>query len=163
VRTQDSVAKILEAAPQLNDALMRARLAEYSKFGLPSGGGDGRGGERPLPMLGNTDRAILVARREYEQNLAHAALALDAALRLQNAWCIPRTDDTEKAEKLKAEPLKGAGPCANIWCDHICTGLGNDRLREGRCRPHYRVWKLEGQDRDPRKDLTSLTSKESAV
>lgn len=151
MRTVDSQAKIVELAPLLNEALMRSKLAEYSKFGLPSGGGDGRGGERPLPMLGNTDRKILVARREYEQNLTHAATALEAALKLQTYWTKPILDDTKKAEKLAEDGPKGAGDCANVWCSHVCTGFGNDRLRHGRCRACYRVFKQEGRDRDPRR------------
>lgn len=156
MRPQDAQAKIVELAPALDAALMASKLREYSKGGLPAGGSDGRGSaEKPLPLFGNTDRAILTARREYEQNLLHAALALDSAVRSQNAWCIPRTDETEKAKVLKADPLKGSGPCANVWCDVSCSGLGNDRLRHGRCRSCYRVFKLEGRDRDPRKEVAS--------
>lgn len=161
MRTQDSVAKIQEAAPQLNEALMRARLAEYSKFGLPSGGGDGRGGERPLPMLGNTDRAILVARREYEQTLAHAALALDSALRLQNAWCIPQTDDTEKEKKL--EDTKPAGsPCANVACDRWMTGAPDNRPRRldgiALCERCYRFTRRTGKNWTPAREALEASA-----
>lgn len=152
MRPVDSQAKVLELAPLLDEALMRAKLAEFSKFGLPSGGGDGRGGERPLPLLGNTDRAILTARREYEQNLAHAALALDSAVRLQNAWCIPRLEGAEKAEKLKE--TKAGAPCKNVFCDRWMTGLQDDVPRNGYCVRCYRWEKRHpGQDWQPKLEL----------
>lgn len=157
MRTVDAQAKCVELAPLLNEALMRAKLAEFSKFGLPSGGGDGRGGERPLPMLGNTDRAILTARREFEQNLTHAALALEQAVRLQNAWCIPRTDDTEKAKTL--DDTKPGKPCSNVWCLHWCSGRKDDVLRNGRCPNCAMYYRRTGNER-PR-ELCDVTNQEA--
>lgn len=149
MRPIDSQAKIREAVPALDAELMMGKLKEYSRFGLPgASSSDGRGGEPPLPLLGRMDRSILLARREYEQNLSHAALALDAALRLQRAFCEPRDTDSEKDSKLADE--KPGRPCSNIWCDHVCTGIQNDRLREGRCPTCAQYWRRNGVERDPR-------------
>lgn len=158
MRPQDAAAKIVELAPLLRADLMRAKLAEYAKGGLPSGGSDGRGSaEKPLPLFGNTDRAILVARREYEQNLTHAALALEAAVRSQNSWCVPRTDDTEKAKAL--DDQKPGKPCSNVWCLHWCTGRKDDVLRNGRCPTCAMYYKRTGNER-PRElcDVTNASS-----
>lgn len=116
---------------------------------------DGRGGEPPLPLMGHTDRKVLIERREYEQALSHAALAVETAMRLQRYWCERLPTDTEKAKALAEDGPKGAGLCSNLFCDHVCTGFGNDRLRHGRCRPCYRIFTLEGKDRDPRKEVAS--------
>lgn len=156
MRPQDAQEKVLELAPLLDAKTMGERLREYQRGGLPgSSFTDGRGGEPPLPLLGTVDRQIQSARLEYEQSLRHAAVALETAVRLQRFWCEPLLTDAEKESKLAEAGPKGSGTCANVWCATVCSGLGNDRLRHGRCRACYRVWKLEGRDRDPRKELAT--------
>lgn len=127
MRAIDAETKIKAAAGALNATLMSSKLREFSRFGLPGGVTDGRGGSPPLPMLGTTDRQILSARLEYEQNLRHAALALETCVRLQRFWCVPLDTDSEKAEKLKDE--KSGVPCANVACDRWMTGTQDNRPR----------------------------------
>lgn len=108
-------------------------------------------------MLGNTDRSILRARNEYSEWLTDAAVALERAVRLQRAWTIPRTDDTEKEKKL--DDTKPGKPCSNVWCLHWCSGRKDDVLRNGRCPACAMYYRRTGVER-PR-ELCDVTNQEA--
>lgn len=151
---RDAEAKIKLFGPLIDAGLFAAKMREFERGGLPGASmSDGRGAsEPPLPLIGKIDRRIQQDRLLYTQALLHAALALEQASKIQDHWCRRLDTDSEKAEKLAEDAPRGSGACANVWCPESCSGFGNDRLRQGRCRACYRVFKLEGRDRDPRKE-----------
>lgn len=149
MRALDAVEKLKDAVPKLDPDLLARKLREYERGGLPSASmSDGRGGEPSLPLPERTDRQIDLARDNYKLHASTAALAVEAMRRIEIAWTQPLDTDSDKEKKL-AGP-KGSGICSNLTCDHTCSGLGNDRLRLGRCRPCHRVFTQTGKDRDAR-------------
>lgn len=151
MRPQDAEKRIKELAAELDVGAFLAKMREFEKGGLPGQSmSDGRGGDSPCPVavtperddwLPNrgmpkgrvlgvsdpTDRQIRTDRLKVEQGLRHAALALIDVAQTITAWTVPRTDDTEKAEKLKDE--RPGGPCPNVYCSNWITGLQDDRGR----------------------------------
>lgn len=175
MRPADAHAKILDAVKHLDPVLFAAKTREYSRFGLPgSSFSDGRGGEPSLPLIGRTDRQIVVARAHYQHCLDTAAVALEAARRLEMAWCLPLDTDSVKEKKLAEAGPKGSGVCGNIWCDHLCEGkTENDRLRKApkqpgddpqkapiaRCQACDQYWRRHGVERDPRRNQVVTDAK----
>lgn len=159
MRPGDAELKIKECAAGLDAALTLAKFREFTRGGLPSGGGDGRGGEPALPLLGGVDRRIQSARLEYESNLRHAALALETCLRIQFAWCVPLDTDSEKAKKLKDAKTDGV-PCANVACDRWMTGAQDSRPRHidgvALCERCYRSQKRTGKRWTPQQDAAEV-------
>ncbi len=157
VRPGDAETRIKELAPSLDSPALSAKFREYVRGGLPASSmSDGRGSaETPLPMSDRTDVQIRHDRLQAEQALRHAALALTEYMQIQTAYLTRPTTDTDKETELAKAGPKGSGVCSNLSCDHVCSGLANDRLRHGRCRPCYRVYTQTGKDRDARLQVTA--------
>lgn len=159
MRPQDAESKIKELARALDVTAFLAKMREYERGDHRTASmSDGRGSAesacpvavtpetedwrphqkmpkgRVLGVADPTDRQIRTDRIAVEQDLQHAALALVHASQIITAWTVPRTDDTEKAEKL----AETAGvPCGNVYChdsetgtQRRITGLQNNRGRK---------------------------------
>lgn len=81
------------------------------------------------------DRMVEIAR------LLNETAARCAGLRLELAK-LDRLGDVRAAA--------GGAVCVNPHCDHVITGVGDDRLRKGRCAPCARYLTRTGRDRTAR-------------
>lgn len=119
------------------------------------------------------DRDIRTDRLLLESGLAHMLNGAQTVLGIQRKYLNARTTDAEKLETL-SKPPKGAGLCGNVWCDHDCTGVGDDRLRKStrpgddpskapiaRCAACDKHWRRHGTERDLR--VRAVPSPQSAV
>lgn len=117
----------------------RRLAADWSARGYPSGGGDGICSS---PDDTSVERAALTS-----DHWERTGVQLDLERRLID-------DNTRAIEHRIFEVVKEIPPeerraqrlvevaldvdCANPWCDHKITGIGDDRPRAGRCERCYR-------------------------
>lgn len=183
MRPADCQSTVLELVAQLDTETLLSRMREFTKAGYPGASmSDGRGSaETPCPVredkktgvLGpadQTDRDLRADRLEYEQALRFMVTAAQRAVGITNKYLIARSTDEVKEQKLA--PAKGSGPCGNVFCEHVCEGTANDRLRKApkrsgddpakatvaRCVTCDRWWRRHGTERDPRRELSPVTS-----
>lgn len=144
MKPADTEARVKYLVAELDIDTLLSKLHEYELAGQRTQSmSDGRGsGESPLPIaetdnghvLGPADpldRDIRTDRAFIEVGLGHLLAAAVPLLTIQRKYLNARTTDLDKATTL-AKPPPGSGPCGNTWCDHTCSGKGNDRLRKSK-------------------------------
>lgn len=142
MRPADSAKLIKWLVAELDVEKLLTQLTEYELAGQRTQSmSDGRGSsESPMPIAETKagvgpadpldwtireDRALLIG------GLGHLLDATKTVLSIQRKYLNARTTDTDKQTAL-AKPPPGSGPCGNTWCDHTCSGKGNDRLRKSK-------------------------------
>lgn len=60
-----------------------------------------------------------------------------------------------KMSRLSQTPVSGPMVCANGHCEHVCTLVGNDRPRRGRCRRCFSYLQAHDRDWTPRVEAVS--------
>lgn len=174
MKLTDLEARIKSGAFELDIRALRSKLDEYEKAGQRSQSmSDGRGsGETPCPVAPDklgvlgptdpTDRQIRTDRLLAEAAVRNVSTAMQTLLGIQRKYLNARTTDAARQAAL-TKPPKGSGPCGNVWCNHVCAGVGHDRLRKStrkgddpskapvaRCRNCDVYWSRNGRERDPR-------------
>ncbi len=131
-RVRADLNRIFDFIGELDPDLLYERVGYYRKGGLPAGGNNARGGERPLPLPDRVDRQLEQAWRTVHRDVLAAARLLAGAVQAQRS-VVNVTQDVPDEPLFRCVNWKQCGSWTERGSERepaLCDGCRKRQSRE---------------------------------